>query len=463
MHWRRAGGVYPLTAWKDRNVVVIGLARSGVAVAKCLHQLGAKVVVNDQKPLADCPEAEELKKFDIPVICGHHPSDLITDTVDVVVKNPGIPYRIEPIQQALKKDIPVITEVEVAGQLAKAKIIGITGSNGKTTTTTLVGKMLEAGQLPVFVAGNIGTALSEVVMQLNDDQWLVAELSSFQLKGTNQFHPHIAACLNVYPAHLDYHPSLEDYWRSKANLFQNQTAADFSILNHDSEICRKMAERLRSNVLWFSRTQEVEQGTFIREGQIIAKGFDQLEQVIMPVEEIALPGEFNLENALAATAIALCCGCAPSAIRQVLSTFRGVEHRLEYVKELDGVVYYNDSKATNPQAATKAIQSFQQPLIWIAGGLDRGIDFAEMVPVIKDRVKTVIAYGESASILLKRAEEAGISDRFQVENVAEAVQVAKKQAVEGDIVLLSPACASWDQHTSFEERGSIFKQAVHKL
>lgn len=452
-----------MTLWTNRFVVVIGLARSGVAVAKCLHQLGAKVIANDKKAFAACPEAAELKKMGISVICGYHPSDLITDDVDVVVKNPGIPYHIDPIQQAIKKNIPVITEVEIAGQLAKAKIVGITGSNGKTTTTTLVGKMLAASGLPVFVAGNIGTALTEVVTQLEADEWLVAELSSFQLKGTNQFHPDIAACLNVYPAHLDYHPSLEDYWMSKANLFKNQIEADFAIFNKDSEICRKMAESLHSNVVWFSRTQEVEQGVFIREGHIVTKMSDEEEQVIMPYNEIALPGEFNLENALAATAIATCCGCTPAAIRKVLSTFRGVEHRLEFVRELGGVVYFNDSKATNPQAATKAIQSFQNPLVWIAGGLNRGINFSEIVSVIEERVKTMIAYGESAPILLERAKEANISQRFHADTIEEAVQIAKNQAVAGDVVLLSPACASWDQHTSFEERGSIFKQAVHKL
>ena len=395
-----------MTLWKDRFVVVIGLARSGVAVAKCLHQLGAKVIANDKKPLEECPEAAELQELGIPVIGGEHPPNLITDEVDVVVKNPGIPYHIDPIQQAMQKKIPVITEAEVAGQLAQARIVGITGSNGKTTTTTLVGNILAEEGLPVHVAGNIGRALTEVVTKLSDGDWLVAELSSFQLKGTNRFHPDVGACLNVYPAHLDYHPSLEDYWRSKARLFQNQTETDFAVFNQDSEICRKIAQTLRSRVIWFSRTQEVEQGAFIREGNIVTKMKGEDEQVIMPVHEIALPGEFNLENALAATAIAKCCGCSPSVIRNVLSTFRGVEHRLEYVKELGGVTYYNDSKATNPQAATKAIQSFQNPLVWIAGGLDRGIDFAELVPVIQERVKTIIAYGESAPILLERAKEA---------------------------------------------------------
>lgn len=451
-----------MNSWKDRHVIVIGLAKSGVAVAKCLHRLGAKVTVNDQKPLEECPEAAELKELGIPVLCGGHPSDLITDEVDLVVKNPGIPYRIAPIQQAIQKNIPVITEVEVAGQLAKSKIVGITGSNGKTTTTTLVGKILEASHLPVYVAGNIGTALSEVVTQLKEDEWLVAELSSFQLKGTVHFHPHIAACLNVYPAHLDYHETLNDYWESKQRLFQNQTTEDFAILNLDNEICRRMAASVRSNVIGFSRTQEVERGAMIREGQIVVR-LDGNEQVIMPVDQIVLPGEFNIENALAATAITICCGASPEAVREVLSTFRGVEHRLEYVKELDGVAYYNDSKATNPQAATKAIQSFDHPLVWIAGGLDRGIDFSELVSVIKGRVKTLVAYGESAPILLERAKEAEIPERFQTKTIEEAVKIARRQAVPGDVVLLSPACASWDQHTSFEERGSIFKQAVHKL
>lgn len=452
-----------MNPWYNRSVVIIGLARSGLAAAKCLHQLGAHVIANDVKKREDCLGIEELERLGITVICGEHPDDLITDQIDYVIKNPGVPYHVKPIQQAIQRKIPVLTEVEIAGFLTKAQIVGITGSNGKTTTTTMVGKMLEASQFPVQVAGNIGTALTEVAAELQTDDWLVAELSSFQLKGTSQFHPHVAACLNVYPAHLDYHQTFEDYQQSKSQLFQNQTKTDFSILNWDSEICREMASALPSQVIWFSRKETVETGVFVREGHIVARMPGEKEQQIISVNEIALPGEFNLENALAATAIALSCGCSFEAIVEVLSTFRGVEHRLEYVTQIKGVDYYNDSKATNPQAARKALESFQRPLIWIAGGLDRGIDFQELVPVIKEKVKIMIAYGESAPILIHRAQDAGVLHYFQASDIHEAVKIAKLHASTGDVVLLSPACASWDQYTSFEERGSIFKQAVHKL
>lgn len=452
-----------MNPWYNRSVVVIGLARSGLAAAKSLHQLGAHVIANDVKKREDCLGIEELERLGIPVICGGHPDDLITDQTDCVVKNPGVPYHVQPIQQAIQKKIPVLTEVEIAGFLTKAKIVGITGSNGKTTTTTMVGKMFEASELPVQVAGNIGTALTEVASELNSDDWLVAELSSFQLKGTSQFHPHVAACLNVYPAHLDYHQTFEDYQQSKNKLFQNQTPTDISILNWDSEICRKMGFKLPSQVIWFSRKEVVEPGVFIHKGQMIARMPGEKEQQIISIDQIALPGEFNLENALAATAIALSCGCSLAAITKILLTFRGVEHRLEYVTQIRGVDYYNDSKATNPQAARKALESFQRPLVWIAGGLDRGVDFHELVSVIEKKVKMMIAYGESAPILIDRAKEAGVLHCFQASDINEAVKIAKEQAIVGDVVLLSPACASWDQYTSFEERGSIFKQAVHKL
>lgn len=452
-----------MSTWAEQTVVIMGLAKSGVAAAKYLHQAGATVIANDAKAQTACPEANELTELGIKVICGGHPTDLISDEVDVVIKNPGVPYHIAPIQEAFARKIPIITEVELAATILQAHLVGITGSNGKTTTTTLVGQMLTAGNLQTTVAGNIGTALIDVAPKLTEDQWLVAELSSFQLKGTAKFHPHVAACLNIYPAHLDYHQTLEDYWQSKAKLFQNQTASDFAVLNKDSQICRQIAEKVAAELIWFSRTQTLEQGVYVKAEQIVAKMPRQAEITILPVGDISLPGDFNLENCLAATAIALCCGCSPEAIAEVLRSFRGVEHRLEFVREVQGAAYYNDSKATNPQAATKAIQSFDDPLIWIAGGLDRGINFTEMVPVMSEHVKTLIAYGESAEILLERAKEANVPNCVQVTEIDEAVKQAFLQAEAGDVVLLSPACASWDRYTSFEERGSIFKQAVHKL
>ncbi|MBH8598060.1 UDP-N-acetylmuramoyl-L-alanine--D-glutamate ligase [Thermoactinomyces sp. CICC 10523] len=448
--------------WAGRFVIVLGLARSGAAVAKLLHRLGAKVLVNELKPRSECESANELESLGIQVICDGHPDDLISDEVDLVVKNPGIPYRAKPVQQALGKGIPVITEVEIAGLLSKGPIIGITGSNGKTTTTTLVGQMLTKGRVKNTVAGNIGQALSDVVQTIEPDEWLVAELSSFQLKGTERFASKIAALLNVFPAHLDYHQTLEDYISSKQKLFLNQTKEDVAIFNLENEICRQVAADCPGRVYWFSRSREVERGVFVSSGMITAR-MDEREFPVLPVSEVALKGTFNLENALAATAISLAAGCPVSAIADVLRTFRGVEHRLEYVATVNGVSFYNDSKATNAQAAAKALESFAEPVVWIGGGLDRGVDFKELVPVLKEKVKAMVAYGQTKDILLERGKEADIKEVYTVSTLDEAVVLANRLASAGDVVLLSPACASWDQYTSFEERGSIFKQAVHSL
>lgn len=451
--------------FRGKQVVVLGLARSGLAVAKLLVELGAHVTVNDAKPRIDCAdEADQLEKMGVTVICGGHPDTLIHKQVDLLVKNPGIPYHVKPIQQACELGVPVVTEVEIAGQLSKAPIIGITGSNGKTTTTTLVGKMLQAGGIQATVAGNIGQALSEVVTHLSEKEWLVAELSSFQLKGTKTFRPAIGALLNITAAHMDYHHTIDDYVDSKLKLFQNQTDTDIAVLNADSAICRELVDRsgLKSQVIWFSKEQMVEHGVFVKDGMIVSK-LEQMEVTILPVKEVALPGSFNLENVLAACAIALSAGASPEGIAEVIRTFHGVEHRLEYVETIEGVRYYNDSKATNAQAATKALTSFTEPIIWIAGGLDRGVDFQELIPTLSKHVKAVVAYGQSAPILVARAKDAGIEQIIQVEEIEAAVRSAHQFSRNGDVVVLSPACASWDLYTSFEQRGSIFKQAVHRL
>jgi len=369
-----------------------------------------------------------------------------------VLSNPANPMHVVRLR-----------EVEIAGRLSKAPIIGITGSNGKTTTTSLVGEMLKNAQMPRTVAGNIGKALVDVVESISPDEWLVAELSSFQLKGTSLFRPKIGALLNVFPAHLDWHQSMDDYITSKSRLFQNQTEQDVAIFNADQPLSSEIAERVSSQVWWFSRLKVVEPGVYVLGDMICAKlpGKDPLE--ILPVGEVSLRGSFNLENMLAATAISLAAGVPVSAIQETLRTFPGVEHRLEYVKTINGVKYYNDSKATNAQAATKALESFTEPIVWIAGGLDRGVDFKEMVPVMKQRVKALVTYGQTKEIFAARAKDAGLAHIQVVQDVQEAAQMASEIAEAGDVVLLSPACASWDQHASFEQRGSIFKQAVHSL
>ncbi|MBD1371321.1 UDP-N-acetylmuramoyl-L-alanine--D-glutamate ligase [Hazenella sp. IB182357] len=448
--------------YRDKNIIVIGMARSGVAIAKLLHRLGAHVIVNDRKPREECPEAAELEELGIAVICGGHPEDLIHDQVDLLVKNPGIPYHIKPIEDAIALGISVVTEVEIAGAISQAPIIGITGSNGKTTTTTLVGEILKEDEQNVVVAGNIGQAVADVVADLTADQWLVTELSSFQLKGTETFRPQIGALLNIYPAHLDYHQTIADYRESKLKLFANQTAEDIAILNADHEVCVEIGPQISSRIYWFSRQKEVPQGVFVHEGWIIFRN-DGVDKKIAPIACIALQGDCNLENALAAVLIALQAGCKTESIIRVLKRFTGVEHRLEFVKEINGVKYINDSKATNAQAARTGLTSFDARIVWIAGGLDRGVTFDELIPVVHSRVRAVIAYGEAKKRFSFCAKQAEVEVITEVKDVVEAVQKAYEIAHHGEIVLLSPACASWDMYQTFEERGSIFKQAVHTL
>lgn len=452
----------PIETYKDQQVVVLGLAKSGVAVAKLLHRFGAHVTVNDKKPREQAAGAEELEAQGIHVITGGHPDDLIHQQVALVVKNPGIPYEAAPIQQALALGIPVVTEVEVAYWLLDAPVIGITGSNGKTTTTTLVGLILQEAGLQPIVAGNIGTPLCEIAESARDDQWIAAELSSFQLMGTNSFRPRIGALLNVYPAHLDYHHTMEEYVAAKAKMFVNQTEADYAALPYDQPETLSRVEPVPSKAYYFSRGSEVPRGVCVRAGRIVFLE-EGKEEFVMERSELSLPGEHNLENALAAILMCKLAGADAESMRKVLTTFNGVEHRLEKVLDVDGVRYYNDSKATNPQAATRSIETFAEPIVLIAGGLDRGIDFKELVPVLKQNVKALVTFGQTGQILLARAQEAGISLTAEADTVEKAVEIAAQFASKGDVVLLSPACASWDMFPSFEVRGSIFKDAVHRL
>ncbi|QMV40382.1 UDP-N-acetylmuramoyl-L-alanine--D-glutamate ligase [Cohnella cholangitidis] len=474
-----------LTSYRGRHVVVLGLARSGVAAAKLFHSVGADVIVNDKKEREQCPEADELTALGISVVCGHHPDDLVTKETALLVKNPGIPYSAPPIAAALELGVEVVSEVEVAGHLSPAPIIGITGSNGKTTTTTLTGVLLEAAGLKPLVAGNIGRPLSEAAREVANDGWLVAELSSFQLKGTSDFRPRIACLLNVAETHLDYHGSMEDYVGSKAKMFENQHANDIAIYNEDDETCRRLATGFKGKLFPFSVTQTLSNGIMVdppyssvrpaeneaeEERWIVSRNEGEAAQRIIRVDELGIPGRHNTANALAAIAIALAAGAEPHRLVEPLQNFRGVEHRLEYVGTFGGVKFYNDSKATNPMATTMSILSLPPQLVLIAGGLDRGSDYMELLPVFRDRLKGVAAIGETREKIGKVAALSGLTNVKIVEPVEDAehtlrraVEEAAAMAAPGDIVLLSPACASWDMFPSYEVRGRIFKQSAHTL
>ncbi|WP_201001419.1 UDP-N-acetylmuramoyl-L-alanine--D-glutamate ligase [Paenibacillus glycanilyticus] len=471
---------HPAT-YRDRRVVVLGLARSGVSVAKVFHALGAEVIVNDKKERELCPEADELTALGISVLCGYHPDDLVTSETALLVKNPGIPYTASPVQQAEAHGVEIVTEVEVAYWLSAAPIIGITGSNGKTTTTTWIGELLGGAGFNPIVAGNIGIPLCEAAAEATKDNWIVAELSSFQLKGTSAFRPRIALLLNIAETHLDYHGGMEDYVASKAKLFDNQTADDVAVLNWDDATCRAIADHLAAKLLPFSLYVRLDQGICIeppfergkdsdKEHMIVWRKEDGTEQAILPVSALGLPGRHNAGNALAAIAACLAAGVAPEAMLPALQGFRGVEHRLEYAGEINGVHYYNDSKATNPMATTMSVGSLSAPIILIAGGLDRGSDYMELLPVFRDRLKGLVTLGQTREKLAKVAELAGLTNVRLVEpeedaesTLRRAVREAAGLAEPGDIVLLSPACASWDMFASFEERGRIFKESAHTL
>ncbi|AIQ60218.1 UDP-N-acetylmuramoyl-L-alanine--D-glutamate ligase [Paenibacillus borealis] len=467
--------------YRGEEVVVLGLAKSGVQVAKVLHERGAVVTVNDKKERDQSPEASELESLGISVICGGHPEGLIHEGVALVVKNPGIPYSVSPVQQALELGIEIVTEVEVAYHLCAAPMIGITGSNGKTTTTTWVGRMLEAAGMRPIVAGNIGTPLCQAAQEADADNWMVVELSSFQLKGTEAFRPKVAALLNVAETHLDYHGGMEDYVASKSKLFANQGPSDTAVLNWDDPVCRELIPYIKAGILPFSTTEELVQGIFVRPSfvpdteddlkrVIIYRDYTESETEIADVDSIGLPGRFNVENALAACGIAIAAGADPAVLGGVLASFRGVEHRLEYVADKAGAAYYNNSKATNSKATTMALGSFKKPVILIAGGLDRGSDYMELLPVLGGSVKALVALGETKDKLAAVAQLAGVKTIISVDNgesaaavLQEAVREASALAEAGDVILLSPACASWDMFTSYEERGRIFKEAVHNL
>lgn len=446
--------------YENQKVLVLGLAKSGFAAAIMLQQLGAQVVVNDRSNLDQDARANDLRALGIQVIGGGHPLELVTDSVYTIVKNPGIPYTNPLLVKAQELGIPIITEVELAYQLSDAPFIGITGSNGKTTTTMLIGEMLKKGKKSPIVAGNIGTALSEVVQEVTAEDVLVAELSSFQLMGVQTFHPKIAVLLNLFEAHLDYHGTMDDYGQAKMQITKNQTSDDYFIYNADDKRVSELAKASRATKIPFSVTSSETKGkgAYFENGHLYFEKED-----ILSTEELAMPrGEHNIANALAALAVAKTYGVSTEAIQETLRTFSGVPHRLEFIGEVQNRRFYNDSKATNILATSKALGAFEAPVILLAGGLDRGNPFDALIPFLNG-VKALVTFGETKKKLSEAAKKAGVKTIITVDNVEEAVPIAFDQSIEGDVILLSPACASWDQFRSFEERGDMFTKRVHML
>ncbi|GKU82381.1 UDP-N-acetylmuramoyl-L-alanine--D-glutamate ligase [Niallia sp. NCCP-28] len=443
--------------YHHKKVLVLGLAKSGVSAASLLHKLGAFVTVNDSKPLNENPEAQQLLEQGITVICGSHPIELLDEGFQLIVKNPGIPYHNPMIQRAMEKEIPIITEVELAYRISEAPFLAITGSNGKTTTTTLLFNMLEKDNKNPLIAGNIGTVASDVAQMAEKDNQIVIELSSFQLMGIDQFKPKIAIITNIYDAHLDYHGTREEYAKAKGYITKNQEEADYLIVNIEQEAVMDIARRSKATIIPFSAQRELKLGAYVKDGSIYFH-----DEKIMDVKDIVLPGAHNLENILSSVAAAKLTGAKNESIIAVLNTFEGVKHRLQYIGEIKGRRFYNDSKATNILATKNALAAFDAPTILLAGGLDRGNEFDELLPALKN-VKAMITFGETAEKMERLGKMAGIKNIQRVDNVEKAVPAAFDFSEQGDVILLSPACASWDQYKTFEVRGDIFINAVHKL
>ncbi|ARF18377.1 UDP-N-acetylmuramoyl-L-alanine--D-glutamate ligase [Sporosarcina ureae] len=440
-----------------KRVLVVGLAKSGMAAAGLLYRLGAEVVVNDSKPLEGNEEAIELQTQGIEVIGGGHPSNLLERNFDFIVKNPGIPYSNSLIASAVKQKIPIWTEVELAGILSEAPIIAITGSNGKTTTTTLLYHMLNMAKKNPLIAGNIGTVSCTVAEKAQENEVIVLEASSFQLAGTENFTPHIAIFTNLYEAHLDYHGSMQEYLDAKLQVARNQTSEEYLIYNADQRVIQEAIESLESQKVPFSVLGKTREGISADGQWIYWQGEPFIE-----MKHIKLPGQHNLENILSATAAAILSGCEKTAIENVLSSFTGVRHRMQFVREANSRTIYNDSKATNTLATKSALSSFKMPIVLIAGGLDRGHSFEELRPYMKN-VRAVVTIGETAERFEEFAKSCGVTNTARASTMDEAVEKAYACSCEDDVILLSPSCASWDQYKSFENRGDQFVDAVMRL
>ncbi len=440
------------------KILVIGAARSGIAAAKILHERGAQVILSDSKTEL------KLDLSGVEIKLGKQTEELLNG-VDKIIVSPAVPIKIPLLKAAAKKNIPIISEVEFAYGLAKSPICAVTGTNGKTTTVTLLGLLLKEKFSKVGVGGNIGFPLSEVALEIGAGGYLAVEISSYQMEATKNFKPHISAILNVTPDHLKRHGSMEVYQLMKEKIFSQQTAEDFLILNYDDERTRDMINRAACKVLYFSRQRELAEGAFIKNNLLVIKYNGTIHE-LCTIDELGIKGGHNVENALAASLMAFLAGVEAEKISGVLKTFQGVEHRIEFVREIDGVKYYNDSKATNTDSAIKALETFAGHIVLIAGGDDKGTDLTDFLNLVNERVDYLILVGDAAA----RFKACALEKNFPAEKILEAgysmeraVELAKEISRPPQVVLLSPACASFDMYSDFEERGKDFKRIVREL
>jgi UDP-N-acetylmuramoylalanine--D-glutamate ligase len=446
---------------KGKKVLVVGLGKSGLAAALFLRHKGAHVTVSDVRSAESlAKEIPALLEEGIMVEAGGH--GLLTfRRQDLIVVSPGVPLNTPELVQARNLGLPIIGELELAARFLKGRIIAITGSNGKTTTTSLAGEMLKESGLSTLVAGNIGVPVVGLIEESTSSTWSVLEVSSFQLESTEQFHPSIAVILNITPDHLDRHGTFENYALAKERIFAAQNATDCVVLNADNPRAAQAAVRSKAPVHWFSIEHSVKQGAWVQEGLVVFRSSPEAEiERVLPLSQIPLKGEHNVENVLAAVCAARLAGVPADAIARAIEKFQAVEHRLEFVANIHGVEFYNDSKATNVDATAKAVAAFPGGIHLILGGKDKGSDYTTLSPLLRDRVRSVYTIGSAAAKI--ESQLRGVVSIHSCETLANAVAAAASAARAGDVVLLAPACSSFDQFENYEERGRVFKQLVNE-
>lgn len=449
--------------YKDKNVIVVGMAKSGIAASVLLCKLGANVTVYDAKNKSDFKEGifDELDKYNYTDMMGKDIMPLIENT-DIMVLSPGVPTGLPFIKKARELGKHVIAEIELGFDVSKADFIAITGTNGKTTTTDLTGVIFKNAGFNTHVLGNIGIPITQEALDTKEGDVVVAETAALQLDTIDTYCPKESAILNITEDHLDRYGSMENYIAAKAKIFKNQTSKDFCVLNYDNDCVRELADKIKARVIWFSSTREVENGAFVKNGRVVFR-LDGKETDIMNPEDIKIPGKHNLENALAAICLACLYGISADVLEKTLKEYAGVEHRIEFVKTVNGVTFINDSKGTNPDATINAIRAMKAPTVLILGGFDKHSEFDELFADFTENIKSVVILGATAPKIAAAADKAGFCDYIMANGFKDAVIKAYKEAGEGWNVLLSPACASWDMFDNFEQRGRVFKEIVREL
>lgn len=445
-----------------KRVLVVGTGISGVAAVKLLAKQGAVITVleGNGKLSKEDVAGKMPSKVEYRLILGELPEQVM-DEMDLAVLSPGVPTDLPFVEKLQEKGVPIWGEIELAYACAKGELVAITGTNGKTTTTALTGAIMKEYFDSTFVVGNIGLPYTEYALKTKKDSMTVAEVSSFQLETIHDFCPKVSAILNITPDHLNRHHTMECYIETKARIAENQTKEQICVLNYEDEHLRKIASEIPADIFWFSSKQPLERGIWLEGEEIIYCDKEKIR--ICTIHDMQLLGIHNYENVMAAVAITMHAGVPVECIRKAVSEFQAVEHRIEFVKEVDGVKYYNDSKGTNPDAAIKAVEAMIAPTVVIGGGYDKQSDYEEWIASFGEKVKALVLLGETAEKIQETARKAGFDKIFRVASLEEAVQVSAAQAEPGDAVLLSPACASWDMFKSYEERGNIFKEQVNKL